>query len=173
MKTNMKIFCSHLIIIIIFGLLYSYVHLSIFHKTTSKEHCHTINVSMNNSNESFFYPGIAVIVNNRVDLRIPSRVLNVLTHIPDTWPVQIIYSASNYEYLIQCNDLKPSIKSGRIILTKLFDENLFPVPNKLFTSIQFYDQIKGDKILIFQLDSLFCSNSPHKITDYLQYDYIG
>jgi hypothetical protein len=120
-----------------------------------------------------YYPGIAVIVNNRVDLRIPSRVLNVLTHIPDTWPVQIIYSASNYEYLIQCNDLKPYIKSGRIILTKLFDENLFPVPNKLLTSIQFYDQIKGDKILIFQLDSLFCSNSPHKITDYLQYDYIG
>ncbi|CAF0842042.1 unnamed protein product [Adineta steineri] len=127
----------------------------------------------NSSNKSSLYPGVAVLINNRTDLNIPSRILNVLMHIPNTWPVQIIHSTSNYEYLIQSNDLKPYIDNGRIILTKLFDEKLFSLPNKLFTAIQFYELIPGEKILIFQLDSLFCSNSPHKITDYLQYDYIG
>ncbi|CAF0861909.1 unnamed protein product, partial [Adineta steineri] len=127
----------------------------------------------NISNKSSLYPGVAVLINNRTDLNIPSRILNVLMHIPNTWPVQIIHSTSNYEYLIQSNDLKPYIDNGRIILTKLFDEKLFSLPNKLFTAIRFYELIPGEKILIFQLDSLFCSNSPHKITDYLQYDYIG
>jgi hypothetical protein len=75
-------------------------------------------------------------------------------------------------YLVRCNDLKPYIKSGRNILTRLFDEKLFSVLNKLFTFIEFYEQIKSDQIRIFQLNSLFCSNSQHKITDYLQYDHI-
>ncbi|CAF0985421.1 unnamed protein product [Adineta steineri] len=131
------------------------------------------NYCTNSSNKSSLYPGVAVLINNRTDLNIPSRILNVLMHIPNTWPVQIIHGTSNYEYLIQSNDLKPYIDNGRIILTKLFDEKLFSLPNKLFTAIQFYELIPGEKILIFQLDSLFCSNSPHKITDYLQYDYIG
>ena len=42
--------------------------------------------------------------------------------------------------------------------------------NALFTDAQFWKQIRGEKILLFQIDSIMCSNSPHKITDYLQYD---
>jgi hypothetical protein len=172
MKT-LKHRIEKIIIIVIFALLYSYINLLIFNKTLSKQPCNTANYSRNNFDDLLFYPGIAVIVDNRVDLSIPSRVLNVLTHIPNTWAVQIIYGTSNYKYLTECKDFKSYIENGRIILTKLFDEKLFSLPNKLFTNITFYEQIKGEKILIFQLDSLFCSNSPHKITDYLQYDYIG
>ncbi|CAF1541530.1 unnamed protein product [Rotaria sp. Silwood1] len=144
-----------------------------FNATTSQQSCNIINDNKNSFSKLLFYPGIAVIVDNRADLSIPSRVLNVLIHIPNTWPIQIIHGTSNYQYLTECEDLKPYIENGRIILTKLFNEQLFTSPNRLFTNIKFYEQIIGEKILFFQLDSLFCSNSPHKLTDYLQYDYIG
>ncbi|CAF0766761.1 unnamed protein product [Didymodactylos carnosus] len=45
--------------------------------------------------------------------------------------------------------------------------------NLLFTNLKFWQKIVGEKVLIFQLDSIFCSNTPHKIEDYVQYDYIG
>jgi hypothetical protein len=45
--------------------------------------------------------------------------------------------------------------------------------NDLFTNITFWQMVKGEKVLFFQLDSVFCSNSPHKLTDFLQYDYVG
>ncbi|CAF2927402.1 unnamed protein product [Rotaria sp. Silwood2] len=173
MRRIFKIFYSILTIIIIYGFLYWCVNLSISNQNISEQPSNTNNYSWNNFNESLFYPGIAIIADNRADLSIPSRVLNVLTHIPSTWPIQIIYGTSNYKYLIECEDLKPYIENGRIILTKLFNENLFASPNNLFTTVKFYEQIVGEKILNFQLDSLFCSNSPHKLTDYLQYDYIG
>ncbi|CAF1262169.1 unnamed protein product [Adineta steineri] len=45
--------------------------------------------------------------------------------------------------------------------------------NTLLTDEKFWKQIPDEKILLFQIDSIMCSNSTHKITDYLQYDFIG
>jgi hypothetical protein len=45
--------------------------------------------------------------------------------------------------------------------------------SSLLTNSAFWQMVKGEKILFFQLDSVFCSNSPHKLNDFLQYDYIG
>jgi len=43
----------------------------------------------------------------------------------------------------------------------------------LLTDPKFWKRVQGEKILFFQIDSAMCSNSPHKVTDFLQYDYIG
>jgi hypothetical protein len=43
----------------------------------------------------------------------------------------------------------------------------------LLTNITFWRLVMGEKVLFFQLDSAFCSNSPHKLHDFLKYDYIG
>ena len=45
--------------------------------------------------------------------------------------------------------------------------------NELLTDPKFWQRVRGEKILLFQIDSVMCSNSPHKITDFLQYDFIG
>ena len=87
--------------------------------------------------------------------------------------MQIFYGQENYIYLSANINLKPYIDSGRIILTKLYDETLFRRPNQLYTTIEFYKQVRGEKILNFQLDAIFCTNSPHKLSDFFQYDYIG
>ncbi|CAF0754212.1 unnamed protein product [Rotaria sordida] len=45
--------------------------------------------------------------------------------------------------------------------------------NLLLTSASFWHQVQGEKILYFQTDSAICSNSSYKLTDFLQYDFIG
>jgi len=80
----------------------------------------------------------------------------------------------NAQFIINSR-LSIYIKSEKIILTEIdvYSGRFNSFTNKLFTNISFWKQIRGEKILFFQIDSIMCSNSPHKITDYLQYDYVG
>jgi len=122
------------------------------------------------------YPNIAVLVEFRSVDRLVSIVMNILHHLPSSWPIQIFHGKTNLNFIKNSSDLSPLITSGRILLTESnseFTKDFGSNTNKIFTNISFWRQIQGDKILFFQLDSIMCSNSPHKITDYLQYDYIG
>ena len=122
------------------------------------------------------YPYIAAIVEFRSSHLLVSVILNILQHIPSSWPIQIFHGKSNYLFLKNSPSLAPYISSKRILLTQLqneFTEDFIRNTNRLFTNISFWKQVQGDKVLFFQSDSVMCSNSPHKITDYLDYDYIG
>jgi len=122
------------------------------------------------------YSNIAVLVEFRsVDLLV-SIVMNILHNLPSSWPIQIFHGKTNLYFLKNSPALRPLISTERILLTEWDREitnDFIKNTNKLFTNISFWQQIQGDKILFFQIDSIMCSNSPHKITDYLHYDYIG
>jgi len=125
--------------------------------------------------ESVSFENMAAIVELRSTARLVTTVLNVIHNIPENWPIQIFYSESNAEF-INKSRLSTHVQSGKIILTKLdnYEGNDFShYTNFLFTDISFWEQVRGEKVLFFQIDSIMCSNSPHKITDYLKYDYIG
>lgn len=122
------------------------------------------------------YPNIAVIVDFRSNDPLISAIMNIYHHLPSSWPIQIFHGKDNLQFFQNSSALKPLILNGSIILTewkgKLTKDYTLNT-NRIFTNISFWQQIQGDKILFFQSDSIMCSNSPHKITDYLQYDYIG
>ncbi|CAF3191166.1 unnamed protein product, partial [Rotaria sp. Silwood2] len=125
-----------------------------------------------NFSSNDFHPCIAILVEFRTTDKIISVVHNVNHHIPSTWPIQIFHGKSN-ENFIKNSTLLPLIISGKIFLTlmeKVYDKSR---TNSLLTDAKFWKQVRGEKILLFQIDSIMCSNSPHKITDYLQYDYVG
>jgi hypothetical protein len=118
---------------------------------------------------------MAAIVEHRPTPHLVTTVLNVIQNIPENWQIQIFHSELNAEFL-RNSRLSKHIQSGKIILTKLTTfggQDSHHYTNKLFTNISFWEQVLGEKVLFFQIDSIMCSNSPHKITDYLQYDYIG
>lgn len=119
-----------------------------------------------------FYPCIAVLVEFRRTDKIISVVDNVNLHIPSTWPIQIFHGAENEDFLKK-STLAPLITSGKIFLTLMKEVYDQSKTNQLLTDASFWRIIRGEKILFFQIDSIMCSNSPHKITDYLQYDYVG
>ena len=125
-----------------------------------------------NHSPTVFYPCIAVIVENRTIDLLVTVVHNINYNIPSSWPIQIFHNKKN-EQFIQSSSLAPLISSGKIFLTLLdvsYDKN---ETNQLLTNPKFWQQVRGEKILFFQIDSIMCSNSPHKITDFLQYDYVG
>ncbi|CAF0768161.1 unnamed protein product [Adineta steineri] len=119
-----------------------------------------------------FYPNIAVLVESRTTDLIVTVVHNVNYHIPSTWPIQIFHGKDNQDF-IKNSTLAPLILSGKIILTYMDVVYGKSEGRTLLTDSKFWQRVRGEKILFFQIDSIMCSNSPHKITDYSQYDYIG
>lgn len=119
-----------------------------------------------------FYPHIAVLVEFRTTDMLVTVVHNVNHHIPSTWPIQIFHGKEN-ENFIKTSTLAPLLASGKIFLTRMEQVYGKSRTNELLTSSNFWQRVRGEKILFFQIDSIMCSNSPHKITDFLQYDYIG
>ena len=99
-------------------------------------------------------------------------VHNVRYHLPSSWRIQIFHGEQNDEF-IRNSTLDPLIKSGKIILTKLNETFQRNRTNELLTSLAFWRQVRGEKVLLFQIDSMMCSNSRHKISEFLQYDYVG
>ena len=116
----------------------------------------------------------AVIVEFRSTPLLVTVILNIIQNIPEDWPVQIFHTTSNSQF-IRTSRLAKYIQTGKIILTQLdeYTGNFAHYINLLFGNISFWQLVQGEKNLFFQIDSIMCSNSPHKITDYLEYDYIG
>ena len=122
--------------------------------------------------ENIFHPNIAVIVDFRIADHIVAVVHNVNHHIPSTWPIQIFHGKENFGFIMN-STLAPIIKTGKIFLTLMDDVYDRARTDSLLTDSKFWLRVRGEKILFFQIDSAMCSNSAHKITDFLQYDYIG
>ncbi|CAF2920964.1 unnamed protein product [Rotaria sp. Silwood2] len=127
-------------------------------------------------NKTSRYPYIALIVDDRANQLVINAVNNVLEHIPIDWKVQIMTLYEHWSYYNK-SSLNQYIKSDRVLLTRLnqssnglsSDEYI----NSILTSSSFWHQIYGDKVLLFQIDSVLCSNSSYNLTNFLQYDFIG
>jgi hypothetical protein len=118
------------------------------------------------------YPNIAVLVEFRSVDHIIAIVFNVNQHLPSSWHILIFHGKDN-EKFIRESGLAPLIALGKVnlsLMEAVYDRTR---TNELLTTPAFWKRIPAEKILIFQIDSVMCSNSRHKITDFLQYDYIG
>ena len=132
-----------------------------------------MNMSMNYCSK---YPYLAVIVDDRASLSVINAVTNVLQHIPKDWKVQMITLKENWLFYNK-SSLKSYIEKHRVFFTEL-DRSANGLPsdkyiNPILTSASFWHQVQGEQVLLFQFDSVLCSNSPWKITDFLDYDFIG
>lgn len=127
-----------------------------------------------NISKDAIFENLAVIIEFRSVPIFVVVVLNIIQNIPVHWPIQIFHCPSNKQF-IHKSQLAKYIENGRIILTELpqYSGDFGQYTNTVLTSISFWEQVQGEKVLFFQIDSIMCSNSFHKITDYLQYDYIG
>lgn len=122
------------------------------------------------------YPYIALIVDDRASQEIVNAVINILKHIPADWKVQIITLVQHWSFY-NTSSLSSLINSARVFITPLdfprVDFTGSEFINLILTSASFWHQVQGEKILYFQIDSVICSNSSYKLTDFLEYDFIG
>jgi hypothetical protein len=122
------------------------------------------------------YPYIAFIIDDRATPKLVTVVLNVLQHIPTDWKVQIFTHDKSWSFYKQ-SALSPFILSNRVFMTSInFPRNNMSGDdfiNLYLTSPSLWRHVHGEKALYFQIDSVICSNSSYKLTDFLHYDFIG
>ncbi|MBL4807947.1 MAG: hypothetical protein JKY31_11790 [Rhodobacteraceae bacterium] len=89
-------------------------------------------------------------------------------------PIQLFHGPGNLQFILN-SSLKPLIDAGHLVLSQIEADNFYYYDyNHLVTSRRFWDHLIGrEKILFFQTDSVLCPLSPHKISDFMEFDYIG
>ena len=122
------------------------------------------------------YPYIAMIIDNRKTSQLVTAVLNILEHIPSDWKIQIFTLDEHWPFY-QRSSLASFIRTNRIFMTPIdFSHRDLPDQdfiNLYLTSPSLWHRVRGEKVLFFQTDSVICSNSSYKLTDFLHYDFIG
>lgn len=116
---------------------------------------------------------VAVLVETRMTNLFVPVVNAFLINLSPSWRIQIFHTQAMRDEILSSH-LASFISSGKIVLTLLTasptSKNAF---SAMITSTRFWDQVIGEKVLIFQLDSILCSRSRWKVDDFLEWDYIG
>ena len=109
----------------------------------------------------------AVFIEYRCFPHIEFLIRNCIYRVGKEWSHTIICGTKNYEYIFKLiSKISPNIK-----VIKTNNENLTVTEyNKLLTNIKFWEKLEGEKILIYQEDSLLFKNN---IMDFVKWDYIG
>jgi hypothetical protein len=112
-------------------------------------------------------PYEAVLIEFRNFPHIEFLIRNTILKLGVNWSYTVICGNENYESVKSiCDSIHPNIK---IIKTK-FNQLIPSTYNIFLTSLEFWNLLVGEKILIYQEDScIFKDNINH----FLQYDYVG
>ena len=117
---------------------------------------------------------VAVIVDNRADSRLVPVILHFSSILGPDWPI-LLFTTSTFGTVSKTFDRK--ITDGSIQLRNLSSAIGFEKHTDVsafMTTPWLWEQLAPAKhVLLFQLDSILCSNSPFETNDYLQYDFIG
>lgn len=88
-----------------------------------------------------------------------------------SWDLYVFHGKTAGQY---AKDATTGITGRRVHLIPLDTDNLDGDGyNALFKSLDFWNQVKAENILVFQTDAVLCPASEFKIRDFMNYDYIG
>lgn len=116
---------------------------------------------------------IAVIVEPRNHEYLKPVIDNIIRNINIETPIMIFHSSINEDFIKK--NYNDYISNNKIILSKLKQKNLsINQYNILLTSIDFWNKINGENVLIFQTDSCLCRHiNTFDFTEYKNYGFIG
>lgn len=94
-------------------------------------------------------------------------IRNTIIKLGEHWCHTVICGNLNYEYMVRLC----SLISNKIKVIKTGYDNLNPSDySKFLASLDFWNLLQGEKILIYQEDSIIFKNN---ISEFLKWDYIG
>ena len=120
------------------------------------------------ANETDHY---AVIIEPRNHIDLLTVIKSTMYHLNETnspikWGLQIFHGNQNKELV---ENIKLSL--GNVVLTNIGIDNFTHEEHSMYMErVEFWEQVKGTKALIFQTDSLLLRSG---IDDFLKYDYVG
>jgi len=92
-------------------------------------------------------------------------------HMCKSWDLYVFHGKSHKEH---AEEAVKQIKDRKIYLISLDKDNFTADDyNITFKSLEFWNQVKAENILVFQTDAVLCPASEYKIEHFTKYDYIG
>lgn len=120
---------------------------------------------------------VAVIIETRESAAIIPLILHFSAVLGPDWPIVIYTSTENFGSFSTSEALLRHQHSGRVVIRSLADGLYFPnwdsVSNFLTTPWMWTDLAPAEYLLIFQADSVLCSNSVRSVEDFFEWDLIG
>lgn len=111
----------------------------------------------------------AVIVEPRIDEKLETIIKTVMFYLSDSkekWGLQIFHGTENEGFINEFTKNWKNIKLSNLGVDNLSKQEY----NNLLMNSMFWEKVYGDKVLIFQNDSILLRNG---IDDFLKYDYVG
>ena len=104
----------------------------------------------------------AVVVEPRLHRHLSQVVVNVAVALGPRWQVLVFHGYSARAWLLgQSAALRQLVRSGAVQLRPLASDGLsIDAYNALFTAPSFWEQLSGEKVLVFQADTALCAEDP-------------
>ena len=88
-----------------------------------------------------------------------------------SWDMYVFHGKSHQAHAEKAT---ASITGRKVFLIALDSDNFTADDyNITFKSLDFWNQVKAENILVFQTDAVLCPASQYKIKDFMHFDYIG
>jgi hypothetical protein len=109
----------------------------------------------------------AVLIEFRSFPHLEFLIRNTIIKLGSQWAHTIVCGNSNYQFIIDiCKNI-----SSNINIIKVNVDNMLPYQySKFLTSLSFWNMLNGEKILIYQEDSIIFNKN---IDDFINFDFIG
>ena len=109
----------------------------------------------------------SVLIEYRLFPHVDFLIRNTILKLDNSWSHTVICGNLNYEFMKQmCNEISINIK----VIKTNFDNLTLSEYNKFLTSVDFWNLLVGEKILIYQEDSIIFNNN---INNFMSFDFIG
>ena len=116
----------------------------------------------------------ATIVEPRAHPHLEYVLTNFSHHLPSEVNLILFHGKAAKEYVHSLPIVKQLLAQKRLKLVKMARNNLKADEyNKYLKSGHFWQHINKSKVLVFQTDSVLCSQSPFVLQDFLHLDYVG
>ena len=122
-------------------------------------------------NSGLFVKKALVIVEPRKHENLRYVCENFDKNMSKIWDLYVFHGKSAGQH---AKEATMEIRGRRVYLIPLETDNLNADGyNALFKSLDFWNQVNDENILVFQTDAVICPASEFKIHDFMKYDYIG
>ena len=89
------------------------------------------------------------------------------------WRIQLLITTDIIDELLNLSSLiRDETAAGRFIITPK-EKGTRTLYARTCTYPEYWEMLQGDRLLVFQSDSVPCSGSNHEIDEFFDYDYVG
>ncbi|KAL8833363.1 MAG: hypothetical protein Q9170_004316 [Blastenia crenularia] len=121
---------------------------------------------------------VALLIENRPEGMLAPHMLHMISVIPPDWKAQFMGSDESLAYINSSRAIQYQVSIGKLDLTHI--PNNMSVAgqeeiSQFLTTLWVYDTLlkPAENLLVFQTDSILCSQSGKSLNDWLDYDWVG